>query len=212
MATVVMDVNEEIQAEQGAMVAMSDGVKASVTSGGGVGRAVGRRILAQESLFLTRFRAVEHGAWVSLAPSLPGDVRAVPVSEEGLVIQSGSFLAASGGVDIDTKWGGARRILGREGAFVVKVSGAGDTIIAAYGGLQRIELAAGQRITVDTGHFVASSADMEYQLGILDNVVTSALSKEGLVSRFEGPGVVYVQTRSPVELRSWIFPDRPHNS
>lgn len=193
------------------MVAMSEGVSASISAGGGAVRALSRRILAQESLFLTRFTSEIDGAWVSLAPSLPGDLLAVENPETGLIIQSGSFLAADASIELRTNFGGVQRMLGKEGAFIVKSEGYGDVLLSAYGGIQRFDLERGQRITLDTGHFVASDGHMRYQLGILEGIVVSALSKEGLIATFEGPGSVYAQTRSAVELRSLLFPHRPQN-
>lgn len=212
MATVVLRQGVTVVAEAGAMVMMSDGVKVSASLPGGVTRALGRKLLSQESFFQTKFTGLIDGAWVALSPPLPGDINVVTLPPAGLIIQSGSYLASAASVQLRTDFAGLSRIVGREGAFVIHAEGEGQLMLSAYGGVQRIELAAGQRLVIDTGHYVASSADMAYEIGMLEGIVTSALSGEGLVASLTGPGIVFVQTRSPKELRSWLAPERPQNA
>lgn len=212
MATAVLEAGEHVIAEAGAMVMMSDGVKVSASTQGSVTRAIGRKFLSQESFFQVKYTGLANGAWVALSPALPGDLHVVDLPAAGLTIQSGSYLASSSDVDLRTDFGGLARIVGKEGAFILNASGRGHVVLSAYGGIQRIDLLAGQRLVVDTGHYVASAADMPYEIGLLEGVVTSALSGEGLVASLTGPGPVFVQTRSPVELRSFMYPDRPQNS
>lgn len=211
MAVLHMNEGESIRAESGALVTMSDAIKVRPSTGGGVMRAAARRVLAQESFFVTEYTAQLDGAWVALAPPYPGDVEVLECPPEGLIIQSGSFLAGAGTVDISTEFGGVARIAGREGAFVIRAQGHGKLVLSAYGAIQKFILEPRQSITVDTGHFVAASATVDYKVHLLEGFVTAGLSGEGLVARFTGPGKVFVQTRSPRELGSWLSPYRPQN-
>ncbi len=211
LATIQLDVEESILAESGAMVAMSGGLRTRPSTPGGLTKALSRKFLSQESFFLNRFTATHPGAWVSLAPPLPGDIKLIPIPPDGLTVQSGSYLASESSLEVSTSFGGISRIIGREGAFVLTLTGRGKALIAAYGGIERIDLDAQQTLIVDTGHYVASSSSMPYEIRLLEGAVTSAASGEGLVALIKGPGAVFIQTRSPKELRSWLMPERKQN-
>ena len=100
---------ESIQAESGAMVSMSESVSMKTEVRGGIMSGLKRKALGGESFFINEFKAEEMSGEVTVAPSLPGDIIALEVGEQPLLIQSGSFLAASPEVVIDTKFGGGRR-------------------------------------------------------------------------------------------------------
>lgn len=206
-----LSVGEEIEVEPGAMVAMSSGVEVVGTTGGGVAKAAMRRVLGDEKFFMAKYRALVEGAWVALAPRFPGDVIAAPVSAgTDLMIQTGSFLAASSGVTTDIRYGGVGSVLQREGVTLLQASGEGQILICAYGGIQRFDLGA-ESLIVDTGHLVGFTAGMGMRIGPLSGIVTSALTGEGIVAELTGPGSVYIQTRSEQTLRSWLFPEREQN-
>lgn len=211
MAVAYLTVGDELYAESGAFVAMNTAVSVSAFLKGGVVESAKRKFLAKESLFITRFRGLAEGAWVALSPAYPGDIDEVEVPPEGLVVQPGSYLAHTAGVKLGTEVGTLARIIGREGAFVVTLRGEGKALLSSYGGLQRFDLAEGQRMVVDTGHYVASGQNVRYDVGLLEGVTTSVLSGEGLVATLTGPGPVFIQTRSPQELNSWLFPPRPQD-
>lgn len=206
MVVVYLDQFEEVYAESGALVVMSAGVKTDARMAGGVVRSAARKFLGQESFFVTRFRGDEPGSWVAFAPGFPGDIADVEVPSEGLIVQPGSYLAHSSGVQLSASPGSFSKLLGREGAFVVTLKGEGHAWITSYGALQRFDLSANQSLVVDSGHFVAATGQVGYKIGTLDGVVTSALSGEGLVATVSGPGSVWIQTRAPREFQSWLLP------
>ena len=130
---------------------------------------------------------------------------------ESLLIESGALLAVSKA----SKWTSnspAHNIVLREGASMLRVSGVGDLLLGAYGGLQRFELGVGEHLIVDTGHLVGYSEGMNVKVGPLSSVTTSVVVGEGLVGVLEGPGVVYTQTRSEQSMRSWLLPERQQNT
>lgn len=211
MAVAYLSVGDDLFAESGAFVAMNTAVRVRAFLKGGVVASAKRRFLAKESLFITHFRGLAEGAWVAVAPAYPGDIAEVEVPPEGLFVQPGSYLAHTGGVRLDTAVGSVARLVGREGAFVVTLNGEGKALLSSYGAIQRFDLQPGQRMVVDTGHYVASGQHVQYEVGLLEGLTTSMFSGEGLVSTLTGPGPVFIQTRSPQELQSWLFPPRPHD-
>lgn len=212
LAYVKLAVGESVFAERGAMVSMSMGMEVAATTGGGVVRAAIRKALVKESFFFARFTAHVHGAWVALAPRFPGDVLPVPISEDDpLCVQSGSLLGYAESVEVSTGAGSLQQVILREGATVLRCSGQGDVLVCSYGGIEVLEVAAGQQLVVDSGHLVAWSASMPIRVGPLAGVMSSAMTGEGLVGALTGPGRVLVQTRAEQQLLSWLFPDRSHD-
>ena len=210
IAYVKMAAGESILSEPGALVACSAGVSVSTTAPGGVVRSLLRKTLVDESFFQVRYEAQQLGAWVALAPRFPGDVCVIDMSEE-MRVQSGSMLAHESSVTTAAA-GSLSTVLMREGITLICASGAGKLLLAAYGGIDRFQLGPGESMIVDTGHLVAWSASVSTQVGPLAGPVASGLSGEWLVARVTGPGLVLVQSRCEQQLRSWLLPDRRHNT
>jgi uncharacterized protein (TIGR00266 family) len=101
---------ESLVAEAGALVSHTDGLAIETGTRGGVFGPL-KRLLGGESFFVNTFRA-EDASSVSLAPPLPGDVAALDLTDETVYVQSGSYLAAGEGIEVDTEFGGARTFLG----------------------------------------------------------------------------------------------------
>jgi uncharacterized protein (TIGR00266 family) len=211
MAWCQLEFHERVFVEREAMAAMSDHIHVAASTGGtGVARALVRQAATGESAVFTAYTAEVEGAWVAVCPKLPGDVVQVAVDPgEALVVESGSLLAYSEGVSPHLRYGGVRGVLMREGLVFIKLTGSGVGLLSAYGGIEPIPLEDGQVVVVDTGHIVAFSDSMEYQIGPLGGVATAALSGEGLVAKFTGPGTVLIQTRSEAQLRNWLEPKPP---
>ena len=197
---------ESVKVEAGAMMAMSAGMDLKSKAEGGVFKSLKRAALGGESFFLTTYNAPSQGGWVDVAPRLPGDLVTFDVTADlSYEIQKGSWLASSMDITLDTKWGGFKNLFGSEGGFVVRASGSGPLVLGCFGALDKWELAAGESITVDTGHMVAYQDSVAMNLRkVTGGMVQSFKSGEGIVFDFTGPGVVYTQTRNPNELISWI--------
>ena len=207
-ATVDLERGEQLRAESGAMVAMQDvGIETGVH--GGLMKGLRRKVLGGESFFVNTFTAGERGGRVMVAPSLPGDVAQWVLQDETLLVQSGSFLACAASVEVDSSWGGARTFGSREGLFVLKVSGRGDLLLSAYGAMHSLDLAEGETWTVDTGHMVAWSQSVRYEVRRVGGWRSSLTSGEGLVCDLTGPGRIVLQTRSEDAFLSWLIPKLP---
>lgn len=208
-----LESGETLRAESGAMAVMSDGLEVKAGAGpGGVAKGILRKTLGGESFFMTNFKAIVHGAWVGLTPRYPGDITAVEITpDRGLMAETGSMLALTSGLDLDVRFAGVGRFVLREGAVMNRIRGEGTALLCTYGGIQRFDLAAGERMVIDTGHLVAMSEGMPMRTGPLTGIVTAAMSGEGLVAELEGPGLVLVQTRAEQQLRSWLLPHRAQN-
>jgi uncharacterized protein (TIGR00266 family) len=200
---------EQIQAESGAMVSMSPAIEMQTQAKGGMLAGLKRATLGGESFFLNTFTAKEAGAEITLAPSLPGDVANLPLAGQTLYIQSGSYMASATGIQIDSKWGGAKTFFSGEGLFMLKATGTGDLLLSSYGAIHTKDLAPGERYVMDTGHMVAFTDGMQYEVRRVGGWKQTIFSGEGLVVDLTGPGRIYIQTRSPGGLVAWLIPQLP---
>ncbi|ASJ10200.1 TIGR00266 family protein [Thermococcus sp. P6] len=204
---VELENGEAVQAEAGAMVHMSPNVRIETKARGGVFGALKRSILTKESFFINLFRAEGGKGLIGLAPPYMGDIKAFEL-DGTLYAQSGAFLASSEGVNIDTKWGGARSFFGREGLFLLKMTGRGTVFLSSFGAIYRKELH-NERFVIDTGHMVAFSEGLNFRIKRVGGLKSTLFSGEGLVAEFEGTGTLYIQTRSMDSFLSWLIPYLP---
>ena len=209
LARVRLNQREQLQAETGAMVSMSDSIKMDTSTRGGIFGGLRRSVLGGESFFVNTFTAEQAGE-VTLAPSLPGDIEALELQGETVLVQSGSFLAATMNIEVDSQWGGARSFFSREGLFLLRCSGRGLLFVSSYGAIHRIDLGRGERYTVDNGHMVAFDDSVRYEVGRSGGWKTTLLGGEGLVCKLEGPGRFFMQTRSQDAFIDWLTPKHKH--
>ncbi|MDI6702963.1 TIGR00266 family protein [Methanothermobacter wolfeii] len=205
MVDVELSDGEAIKAEAGAMVSMSPSIEIQTETGGLFGAAK-RSLLGGESIFLNTFRSRGDGS-IQLAPSYPGDIEALDVNGT-IYAQSGSFLAGPEDMDIDTKFGGVKTLLGREGLFLLKLTAMGTVFLSSFGAIYNRELN-NERFVVDTGHIVAFTEGLDFKIRKVGGLKSTLLSGEGLVAEFEGTGTVYMQTRSVDSFVGWLIPMLP---
>ena len=207
VARITLGPNEPVRVESGAMMAMSANVTLQAKAEGGVLKSLKRAALGGESFFVSTYTAPAEGGFVDVAARLPGDIMTFDITAATpLFIQKGSWLANDTNVTINTQWGGFKNMFGSEGGFVIRAEGQGPVVFGCSGALETWDLAAGQTITVDTGHMVAyeGTVNMALRKASGGGLIQSFKSGEGIVFDFTGPGKVWTQTRNPTELVSWI--------
>lgn len=209
LADVGLESGEKITAESGSMVAMSPDMQVQTQMKGGLMKSLARSVLGGESFFMNTFQAGSQGGKIQLAPTLPGDVFTLELRGDSFLVQSGSFLASSEGVQTDTRWGGARTFFGGEGLIMLRCSGNGTLILASYGAIHEIDLNVGETFTVDTGHLVAFSEKIRFKVRSIGGLASTFLGGEGLVVDLTGPGKVLLQTRSVGAFLDWLLPRLP---
>lgn len=204
VARAVLAPGEAIKAESGAMMATSAGVSIESKMEGGLMKGLKRSVLGGESLFMTTLTAPAEGGWVDCAARLPGD--AIVLDIDGAYnLTRGSWMCSEASINIDTKWGGFKNLAGGEGGFAIHATGQGKVALACYGAVDRIELADGESMVVDSGHLVAFSPEVQYTTRKATSGLMQTLkSGEGFVLNFRGPGEIYIQSRNPSEFIAWL--------
>lgn len=207
-AKITLAPEETLTSEAGSMIAVNNGVSVTTTtrkkSSGGIFKAA-KRLLAGESFFLNHYTGLHQGGEVFLASNLPGDMTVLDLKGQNFVVQSGSFVACAETVDIDLGWQGFKSILSGESVFWLKLSGAGQTIVSAFGAIYSMDVD-GEYI-VDSGHIVAFEESLDFTITKAGSSwLHSILGGEGLVCKFHGRGRVWMQSHNPSAFGKHLGP------
>lgn len=206
VARCILAGGEVVRVEGGAMIAHSGGVQLDSKAQGGIMAGLKRSMLGGGSFFVTTYTAPAQGGWVDVAGVLPGDTVSIDVApDHPFFLRRGSWIANSTNVDIDTQWGGMANLFGGEGGFGFRASGQGQAIVSIYGAVDFLDLPPGDMVTIDTGHVVAYSLDIRFQMrrAVQGRMLQSMKSGEGFVFDFWGPGRVLLQSRNPDAFAAW---------
>ncbi|MFC7074273.1 TIGR00266 family protein [Halovenus rubra] len=206
---VTLEPGESIIAEPGAMVGHSSTVSIETgTSRDGL-LSSAKSLLGGESVLANEFTAEGGQGQVTLAPPSPGDIMPHELNDETLYSTDGSFIAGTDGIDIDSEIGGLKSMLGEASITPLALKGNGTVFIDAYGGLEKLELAAGESYVLDNEHLVAWDEEIDYSVQRVGDLKSTFLSDEGLVFEFTGPGTAWYQTRDMGSLVSLLAERMP---
>lgn len=199
---------ETCTAEAGSMIAMSGDMQITTTThkreSGGIFQAV-KRMLAGESFFLNHFRAGASGGDLFLATTLPGDMKTMELNNESLIVQSGSYVACTDGIEVDLGWQGFKSLLSGESMFWLNLKGSGTVVLSSFGAIYPMEVDG--EFIVDTGHIVAFNETLSFTLSKAGKSwISSILGGEGLVCKFQGKGTVWCQSHNPPSFGGTLGP------
>jgi len=207
-----LDPGESAIAEAGALMykeasvqmdtVFGDGSSAGASGGGLMDKllSAGKRVITGESLFTTVFTQQGQGkAKVAFAAPYPGTVMAMKLSDHGgrLICQKDAFLAGARGVQLGIFF--QRKILtglfGGEGFIMQKLEGDGWVFVHAGGTVMQRELAAGERLDVDTGCVVAFHDSVSMDVRAVGGIKSMLFGGEGMfLATLTGPGTVWLQS------------------
>ncbi|CAF1272361.1 unnamed protein product [Adineta steineri] len=142
---------------------------------------------------------------ILFAPPVWGDIIAIHLDgNTRWTVGKGGYLGMSDGITKETKSQGlGKAIFSGEGLFVQQFMGRGVLFITSLGGIVQRHLKQGDQLIVDNGHLVAWTCTYSIERAG-GSISAGAHSGEGLVCRFTGPGIIYIQTRNPDALSEWI--------
>ncbi len=206
-----LEAGESIICEGGSMSWMSANMQME-TSGGGIGKMFSKAI-SGEKLFHNKYTAVGSSGIIAFASSFPGNILAVEIAPgKEIICQKSAFLAATPGVDVSIffqkKLGSG--FFGGEGFIMQKMSGQGIVFLEIDGYVETKELAAGERIVIDTGYLAMMSATCSMDVQMVKGVKNVFLGGEGLFNTVvTGPGTVSLQTMPAYQVANSIRPYIP---
>jgi uncharacterized protein (AIM24 family) len=192
--------------------APGNGAGGGGSSGGGLlnmALGAGKRMLAGESLAFQYFSSTGGNGLVSLAGTLPGEMRVIELDgTRGWFAEKDAFVAAEVGVDFDIAFSGLRAgFKGGEGFVLEKFTGVGTLLVAGAGNFIELNPAKyGGKIQVHTGCLVAFEDTVRYsveRIGALNakTLMSGLLGGNGFnQATLEGDGTVVLQSMTMESL------------
>jgi len=206
---VYLSPGETITAEAGAMVYMSPNINVQTTTGGGLLKGLARKFLAGQSVFVNTYSAQNGEGYVVFAPTLPGDIMEIDV-EQPIYVSDTNYLASTN-LEFGVKFTGFKGVFTPGGMFWFKLSGIGKLWIATYGGIDVVNLKAGERILVDNIHLAAFDASLNFTLRRFGRLKSFLFGGEYLLTEFVGPGRVFIQSRNLPLFANLLYKYMPKN-
>lgn len=206
-----LDAGEQLICERGAMSWMSDNMKME-TSGGGLGKMFSKA-LSGESMFQNTYTAEGGPGYISFASSFPGEILAIEIKPgQDVICQKSAFLAATPGVQLSIhfqkKLGSG--FFGGEGFIMQKLSGEGVAFVEIDGSVVTKELAAGEKIVIDTGYLAMMDGTCSMNIEQVKGLKNKVLGGEGFFNTVvTGPGKVSLQTMPASQIAGSIAPFIP---
>ena len=203
---------ESMITERGSMSWMSPNMQMETTTGGGLGKALGR-MFAGEGLFQNRYTAQGGPGMIAFASSFPGSIRAFEIAPgRELIVQKSGFLAAESTVELSVffqkKLGAG--FFGGEGFIMQKISGRGIAFTEFDGHVVEYDLMPGQSMVVDTGYLAAMDATCSMEIQTVPGVKNMLFGGEGVFNTvITGPGKIYLQTMPISSVAAVIRPFIP---
>ena len=192
-----LDAGESMITEKGSMSWMTPGIKMETNAGGGVGKALGR-MFSGESIFQNVYTASQSGCTIAFASSFPGSIRAIELHPgETIIAQKSAFLAATQGIELSIHFKKklSAGFFGGEGFIMQKISGSGIVFLEIDGSAVEYELAAGEKMIVDTGNLALMTGTCSMDVEMVKGVKNVLFGGEGLFNTVvTGPGKVTFQT------------------
>jgi uncharacterized protein (TIGR00266 family) len=199
MVEIELDPGEGVRAEAGAMTYMEDDIVMQTTTGGGLMKGLGRMITGAGFFITTFSNEGSRKRRVAFAEPYPGKILPLSLRDFGgtFLCQKDSFLCAASGIDIEvafTKRIGAG-LFGGEGFILQRLTGDGLAFIHAGGAIVQRQLAAGERLRVDTGCLVGFENTVDYNIEFMGGFTNALFGGEGFFyAMLTGPGLIYLQS------------------
>lgn len=206
---------EQMITERGSMSWMSPNMKMETTTGGGIGKAIGR-MFAGEALFQNRYTAQGGNGLIAFASSFPGQINAYEIGPgREIIVQKSGFLAAESGVELSVffqkKLGSG--FFGGEGFIMQRLSGQGTAFLEFDGHVVDYELQPGQQIVVDSGYLAAMEGTCSIEVRTVPGLKNMVFGGEGLFNTVvTGPGRVWLQTMPISNVAQLILSFMPPKS
>ena len=199
MPVVICDLNagESMITESGSMSWMTPNMKMKTSSNGGIGKMLGRAF-AGENMFQNIYTAEGGNGQIAFASSFPGSIRAIQIAPgKELIVQKSGFLASETGVQLSLhfkkKLGAG--FFGGEGFIMQRLSGEGLAFIEIDGSAVEYDLAAGEKMVVDTGYLAAMDATCTMDITTVPGIKNMMFGGEGIFNTVvTGPGHIVLQS------------------
>ncbi len=151
---------------------------------------------------------------VAFAAPYPGKIVPIDLAEIGgeFICQKDAFLCAAMGTSVGIAMNKnlGTGLFGGEGFIMQRLNGDGKAFAHAGGTICKKELAAGERLRVDTGCLVGLTSKVDYNIERVGSLRSAFFGGEGLfLATLTGPGTVWLQSLPFSRLSKRIYAAAP---
>lgn len=218
-----LDPGETVIGEAGSMMYLKQGIEFETKMGDGAEpdkgmwgklKDAGKRVLTNESIFLTHFTHTGEGkSHAAFGSEFPGKIIPFDLAAHGgeIIAQKDAFLCAALGTKIDLAF--QRKLgagfFGGEGFILQRLSGDGMCFLSVGGSVIEHDLQ-NETLRVDTGCLVAMEPTLEYSIERAGNLKSMVFGGEGLfLATLSGTGKVWLQSLPFSRLADRILANAP---
>lgn len=187
--------NHHVRVEPGALYFMKGRLQMKASTGGGVLKAVSRKMLSGESFFVNQIHGVGE---IYLEPTFGHFLlRELSEEDEAQIVDRGMFYAGTAGLDVSaqSQKNISSAIFGGEGFFQTKIKGSGVAVLYSpvpRNEIQELELR-GDKLWVDGNFALARTEGVAFRVEKSSKGwLSTSVSGEGLLQSFEGVGKVWI--------------------
>lgn len=211
----ILNPEESMICDAGAMAYMSDNVEMKTSTNGGI-KKVFSRMFSGETLFQNIYTAKEKEGMIAFASSFPGDIIPLDVDENHeYIIQKKAFLASTSEVKTEISFQKKLGVgfFGGEGFIMQRVYGRGKCFLEVDGSPISYQLKDGERMVVNSGYLVMMDSTCSIDIKSVGGVKNSLFGGEGFFNTIiTGPGKIVIQTMPMVEIAKALIPFLPTNN
>jgi uncharacterized protein (TIGR00266 family) len=194
---------QTIIAALGSMIYMKGGIQKAELHYDGIGNSF-KKILAGETFVYQKFTGSNIDGKLSLGSSFMNNIMILKIKKgDEYRLSKYSFLACTDNVQISMtiQFKGIFGFGTDEGFFLPIAScidgDYGYIWLSAYGNLQKEEIDEDDSILIDNGMFLACHNTYQYNIETIGkSIFSSFLGNEGFGMKFQGPCVIYIQTKN----------------
>jgi uncharacterized protein (TIGR00266 family) len=199
---------EKVTLEPGSFL-MGRGEYSIETKSGGVIKGLSRTIFGGESFFLNTF--ISHDfTELYVAPSLPGDIKYIPLSGSGgIILKDSTFLAAHGDITLTVAWKGITGAIAGSGLIWLKSEGKGGVWVSSFGAIEEIDVSSKGKVLIDNDHIVAFDNGLKWAVRKFGGLKSFIFGGEGFLIEFQGSGRLLIQSRNIRSLANALLPFIP---
>jgi len=199
---ILLDPGESVVSEAGEFSWMTDAVRISTSTGGGMGGKglIGavKRAAGGGTFMFNTFTAEGAQGMISFAAKVPGHILPIDVQPgTAYFVHRRGFLAATSGIEVGLGFQQSFRggVFGGEGFLLQKVSGSGRAWIDLSGEVLTFDLQAGQTMRVHPGHVGLFESSASFEVQRVPGLTNRYLGNDGHhFVVLSGPGRIWLQS------------------
>jgi uncharacterized protein (TIGR00266 family) len=199
IAHIQLAIDEEIVAQAGSVIIMSDQLKINTMMQRGSEKIADNKknntknISKEKFLFLNSFKAKETEGEIYLAPPLIGEIFVHTMSKYKLIVRINTYLASSAKIEIFSGFDKFKSLFSNESNSWLSLVGEGTVLISAFGRVTEVDVDGEYIINLE--NVIAFENSLNFKLIPSQSIwFQSLVSQKESLCHFKGKGKVICQT------------------